>query len=761
MNKIRQFIRLRKTGLTIPFDPNDPKRPGGPKRIKRVRAQKSVGPVQALIQGHNVEEGLARLNEMVAKANSPTRKAKLVGLIAELKTRQGRFEEAIAAHQAAGAFVVNHPRAWLRPVIGELLVLLKNARVQESADLAEVAWLKAASLSAAAQSEINLTAAAFAKLGAVTVSQRPHRASVIGSRFANLFLREGEYELARLYFQRAADSAPTGASRARQGLARVLLVLGQYADAERCALESLTFGKFSAKTLATWRVLIEARAKQGIQGLKAEWLAGPQSLKTRAKDTVRARAVLEIVKALRAQDDSSWKTIAAHWLSSDGAKFPIEAVELRKIQKSEGGPLATTALTALLAKPEILSHSEWLSVIRSKVRSDLAMGNVPNLARVFQQIAQFQGVGSAVEARHTAGLALLESGQKQLAANTLRESLSLAEKGSPAWLRSSWRLGRLEKAAGRFAEAALVFRALYEEPQTKEQFRYRALVEWVRCLATAPDPNANAKQTREVVRALKIGCELIEDYKTLLDIGRDLLAVGGEIGAQCFQFFEKGTLKAKAQFLKPNQHPAVILVALYHLFLRQHDLGAYAQTIATWEGLSESLKQVIWSERREYWDMQRHVVRAYGWSNDLNTAEALALPLLDDPATPQIGRTLLGVALGQLYNRHGMRGKAIGAFQAYTPTTPDCEESAAGYFWLSLWSYRQNDFSAADHYAAKIPKAVGECPKIYWMARYRICAALIQAHFNREVAKAALPGFSMDQVADALEYIELSRKELL
>ena len=97
-----------------------------------------------------------------------------------------------------------------------------------------------------------------------------------------------------------------GAARARQTLARIALGSDDPATTERYARESLQMGRFKAKTVASWRLLVAARGRQDKRPLDAdlvESLAAPPMMDViRVGTPSRSGAVAGGVAATRAGD---------------------------------------------------------------------------------------------------------------------------------------------------------------------------------------------------------------------------------------------------------------------------------------------------------------------------------------------------------------------------------------------------------------------------------------------------------------------------
>ena len=182
------------------------------------------------------------------------------------------------------------------------------------------------------EEELATTTEQLEEGGPLRIGPRPVRPSVVLTRLGNLFLEEGHMDTARHFYQQAVLISPRGATRARQGMATVCMAATEDAEAEQYAREALQMGKFQAKTICCWETLIAARAKQGKALLDPELFT---SLQINQQGPVLARAMLAIVKALRAYGDLRWKQIAEEWISRPEVIDEIIEVEMAKILLSE------------------------------------------------------------------------------------------------------------------------------------------------------------------------------------------------------------------------------------------------------------------------------------------------------------------------------------------------------------------------------------------------------------------------------------------
>ena len=303
------------------------KRPYQPPRDKTALSV-SLREIGDKIQKRNAAAGLAKANQLISsRALALHDQARVLGLVADSEFRRGAFEEAAVIYQRAATLCLDHASLWLRPLIGEVSALLRAVRVDEALMMArhacDVARKKAADFNAQVSSANQLLAAR----GRVSVPVLPPRESVVATRLGFLFLQEGEPALAREFLEKALEVNPGGACRARQGLARIALAMNDSARALSLAEESIRRGRYAAKTLAAWPILIAARRRLGGWQISQNLLNGLDM----APPGVRARAVLAITRELRNSDMRQWRDLAEKWSAREGKKFPAIEAELRKM----------------------------------------------------------------------------------------------------------------------------------------------------------------------------------------------------------------------------------------------------------------------------------------------------------------------------------------------------------------------------------------------------------------------------------------------
>ena len=325
------------------------------------------------IQKGEFSSGLSNANkELTSSKLSAPEKARVLALVADSEFKRGRFGEAAQIQLQAAAMSVGHSTLWLRPHIGHVRALLKAPQVDLAATMARQAVALAEAKRADFDAQVREANLKANNRKLVVVPELPPRVSVVATRMGNLFLQEGEPDIAEEFFMRAVKASKGGACRARQGLAQGALAKGEYRQAVKWASDSIRLGHFRTKTLSAWKILISTHRQQGSWWISERLIKGLDS----APAGLRARTILLIVSELRRNDMRQWRKVAEKWLVGEGAHFPIIEAEIRKMllasAKTESGNTADKREKAeQLLQTSGLSPNEWLAGAKELVRSSL------------------------------------------------------------------------------------------------------------------------------------------------------------------------------------------------------------------------------------------------------------------------------------------------------------------------------------------------------------------------------------------------------
>ena len=561
------------------------------------------------IQARDFAAGLAEANrELGQPQHGPHEQARVLALVADSEFKRGAFEEAAGIYLKSAGRTLDHHRAWIRPQVGAVRALLRAARVEEALLMARQTVLVAKEKMAAFEGAVRRANAELAAAGSVRVPPLPVRVSVVATRMGHLFLQEGEPEAAREMFERALAASPHGACRARQGLAQVALAAREPARALQLAEDAIRRGKYGVKTLPAWPLVIAARRKMG------GWRIGERLIRglKQAPAGVRARAVLTIARELRRQDMRQWREVAERWSEQEGRKFPVIAVELRKLQlasarvEGEGTQRKREAAERLLEMPG-LTALEWLAATKEWVRAGLWEGRRIDLEAQLTQAASRYGQEFGARAAHSLALSCMKARRHDLARKLLQRNVDRLAGGSTTWAKSVWALARMESVLGDHAAAAAAYRAYAEARDIPERIRLQAQLLWAQSLVVAgrADAMAEARPRMETV----LGG--VREFEVLLNFARQLAVADPNLEEWADEIFEQGADLARSEFAQAA-HPSLAVEILFKLTRRQVlDFGRSADALAFWEGLSGEKKAWLWSTKSRYWEYLGLLVDAH------------------------------------------------------------------------------------------------------------------------------------------------------
>lgn len=299
-------------------------------------------------------------------------RARELALVGDSEVRRGRFEDAVAYYTRSATLTLDHDRLWVRPLIGQVKELLKAVRIGEAGMIARHACEVAERKFAAFDARVRESVRARREGGFLVIEGRPVRPGVVASRMGFLFLKEGELDAAQEFFERARKVNKKGACRARLGLAEVALAQGDAKRALELAEEAIRVGRYRAKTLGAWSVVIRARARLGGGRISERLLNGLW----KAEPSVRARAIRLIVSELRRTGMKQWENVAQDWLRREGDAFPVAATELKKMMlaswKAVPGHAAEKRIAAWqVLKAPGLGPRDWVAAAREYARWSL------------------------------------------------------------------------------------------------------------------------------------------------------------------------------------------------------------------------------------------------------------------------------------------------------------------------------------------------------------------------------------------------------
>ncbi len=676
-------------------------------------------------------------------------KARILGLAGDACAKQGRLPEALEAYQKSEQNTANHPRAWLRPAIAQVKHLLRHGRVDESFEVARKSVARSLKEERDFRKLVQSIARELEERGQFVVIQRPPRSSVVSTRLGHLFLNEGELESARFFFEKVVEINPKGGCRARLGMAEIFLRSRDPQKAQEWALDGIRNGKFQAKTLSGWKLLIAARWGLEMTGLppaEAEWL------KKNSLSPVGIRALQIVVVELRKAGDPLWQSLARDWLAGTGAKdFPATAYNFRRMllssaQTAGANPQTLLPIAWSMWNTGSLSLLEHISAARAVVTGLLA-SQQDVLETPFVETAKkrFGKEGGDRMAQAISEL-LFQFGREKRAIALLEAILASTPVGSKRWGRSTWRLAKYKASQGNIGEAAERYLSIAGQSKTPERIRNFSLVEALRAAAISgrDDITTRAKPF------LKSALGLMEDPTLLLDMSRQLgSAPDCQELAQAFR--KKGERTVRANIASATT-PSGAVTWLFQYARRQNDWGDFDGTIAVWEGMDKDRKLWLWTPKMEFWEYLACVLRSYGWKNRLEDAEKLAATYVDDPATPADGTAILGNSYAAILIYHGHILRALEIFHQVVEESPRHTYAAYAYYWFALQAARSGDFKKVEGFATSMRDCLNDRSQLSW-----IRDLLIKSHVLSEMAQGTPPDTIPARLASQFPTKEITR----
>jgi tetratricopeptide (TPR) repeat protein len=696
----------------------DPKKKLFRKRLAVVRTERSthaplLRQIRDAVQSDASPKGLQQANKIIQENVDSSVRLRALSLVGDHEIQKGRFQKAAEIFSSVSRQMASDSELWFRPKLGEITALLRAGDRDGAVRAARTCLVECQKRQKAFNDFILSAEEVIRTQGSIRVPRRPLRISVIANQLGRLFLAEGEIATAKGLFEKALEENPNGAARARQGLAEIALRENRPEDALRLASESLLVGKFQAKTLMAWPLLVRAKRHLGTLDLGPELLAGL----TQAKPSVRARALLVIAKELRASDSSQWMKLSEEWLSREATAFPAVAAELRKLllrhEKSEAQPVPEKQLDRaqrLMETPN-LSPSEWLSAAKEVVRVSLILGRKPEIAQLVNQGSKRWGESFAFQLRHSLALSAMMAKRHDLARGMLESNIRERRISPEIQAKSLWALARMEAFLKNHDQAAILFDRFANLPDIPLALTLKARIEWANALVQT----GNTKKIIAARGQLEAVLRSVDDPDILMNFARQLLFAPAALKSLSDGFFLRGQELARRQIAQ-TENPSVARKVLFHLARRQVlDFRAYGETMADWHTLSPEKRTWLWSEENNFWEYLSLVFLAYERGGLFEEASQFAETFLEDAATPPIGVAHLGVCLGTFHIRRGNSADGLRILRKVVTDSPQLTVSAEAHYWLALSARKKGLSEEATHHARFIRQCLGT---VSGMAQY-------------------------------------------
>ena len=685
------------------------------------------------VRRHQYAQALSTLNSLAATVQEGPTMGKLLSMVGDVYLSQGQSKQAQSAYKDAQIHSVSDPVAWFRPVMGEIVSLLKDVQVDAAAGIARTAVANAKSREDVRRAHVVQSQQQLASVGVAKLKLFYMRPSVVATKLGSLFLREGEISLAKEMFNNALDANPSGGCRARLGLAEIALRERDPATASSLAKSALVVGKYQAKTISAWKLLISANIHLGSPPLDFTLLPSLQQ----ARPNVRARSMLAIITTLRGLNDPNWRDLANGWLSKESAQCASTTAALRQMfvadaKRSAGNDKQILSDTAsALLSTESISLSEWLVGTKQLLRTTDPKSLVSALYEaLYQGINKF---GSGSEAKITYNLARSASHahQHNEAKHLLGRAVQL-DHTRVFWRKAATYLASLESKDENYAAAANWHLMCAQDESTPMRIRFNSHIRWAKCLIKAGNLDAILAAKTQLLNLVNAS----QDYETMLDLAHAVIDAPRELNHLAKTMLSQGQSLA-LQGLEQARSPASASTILMKLARRYADFGMHSETIATWTALSSDKKAWLWSANADYWDYVGLVFRAYRDGGDTASAMSFITPFLNDSATPLENNAMLYSLYGIELMNEGNVNSGTEALKKGISLQPTCKYCAYGYYWLALSAHAKGTSSERSTYANRVLTTLGNHPSMQWQSDLALSAKCILANLDTDVVAAS------------------------
>ncbi|MEZ5405124.1 MAG: hypothetical protein R3F23_02795 [Verrucomicrobiia bacterium] len=642
--------------------------------------------INELIQKCSYPEALSLLDEWVASEDDSSIVARCLVLVGESQLKRGLHKEAAEVFQKAFALVEKSWSDWLTPAFGEFRSWLVAQDAEKAQNKAEFIFHYAESREKDYEIYLLQASQQLQQKGELLIDSQPPDAGEIANRLAGQFLRYGYRDAARFYYQQALSRQPI---KAKLGLAQLALDENDFKTAIDLASEALQEGNFSSETLSGWEILIGASVRSN---KKTDWFSWFEKLGKAAVNSVKARATVIMVRALRNYQQSQWINIVETYLK--GSNDVAATAELRKLllnhskQNSSWQQQKVSAL-ALLATPK-LAPQEWVFGTKSLLRASAYLNQPLAMDRLQQQAQSLFPKKYLPALYHGFALACIEAEKIEWGEPWLELNLNNLPVSNRYWQKAAWRLAEISVKKENFSRAIELWMRLALTQEIALRDRLFAFIGWgkaaakMRMLDTIPDI---AAQFRVVVSP-------VQDYELLLDLARQLIYAPEALNQLVPELLNKGLTLGLKTFHK-SKLPEAASRALWRITRAQSEAGENEAIIQFWETLSSQKKEWLWNLSASYWDYIAYVVRAYGRTKKLQQATALAQTLLLQPETPQSARAQLTLLWGLMELKQDKIKIAFHRLAEGVELAPQHPLAAHAYYWFALRAYAQNNKS--DH----------------------------------------------------------------
>ncbi len=420
--------------------------------------------------------------------------------------------------------------------------------------------------------------------------------------------------------------------------------------------------------------------------------------------SVRARATLVLVQELRAAGSEQWKQIADQWLALDGAKFYVEAAELRKIRLRDSKQLAADPETniktswAVLAQPGV-SPMEWLSAAKEYTRACWFAGHVPDLDGIVSAATKGFGQDYGNEVAHSIALSTMMAKRHDIAIPWLEDRVAKLSPGTEIWGKGVWALARIEAHFDRHQRAAKFYDLFAKDQAMPINLRANARLKWVQALDAMGDSQGIVSGLKEMRDLLPT----ISDWSILLDVARQLrFAPGKEADDLARQYFDKAepaALAAATSTLLPAEAQTILLKLARRT---TQDFHLPKRTVKVWNELPEQRKLWLWSESATFWEYLSFVLMSMLEAGLVDQADQLHANFANDPGTPKIGKLFLLITYGHWAMEHHKKEQGLALLSQALDLDAGNSLAKKAHYWWARHYWESGDAPSAKAHAIKV-----------------------------------------------------------
>ena len=668
----------------------------------------------SLVQQRKTEKALAFIESKLLEGNlSNLETSKLISLLAVSELKLGRYEKAAEYYRTASEYVTDDKRAWVQPALGEVRALVRAGRVDQGVALG---WEVVNKSLDAQNSWMDLQGSIEEQLGngeSVRIEARPVRPSVVCYKAGIIFLEKRHLNFAKEFFTEAIVHNPNGATRAREGLARVALAEGAADVAETRANEAFQVGKYQVKTISVWPILIEARKKQGKPGIDNSHVTGLGQIKS---STAKARAVLVIITSLRSYGDEYWKEIASSYIDVNGGEDTHATLEVKKLLLAEEKILGRHSEISKLSKDILASRyaspADAVSSGKSYINSLFALGgDVLEIGSIIDQVKEIWGDRISQKVAYGMALISVENAADDLAIELLNRLAESSGSRGSTWEKATRKLAEIHYKNGQYQSAMSAYRSLVEHQPLKVVIRAKALSMWIESMKAAGEEVEGGDLGDQF---LQLGSET-DDWSVLLDVARQAALSRDHCSEASINTIYNDGVSLALEALQTEEHPTKKMAVLLKLARRQLlDFHFPNHVVSVWSEMTEGEREAIKSDGASYWEYITLVLKAYAQLNNYDEFSRISNSILSNPETPKLGLVYVGMQYSLSLISRGQVGNGLNHIREFVKEMPTHKECSRGYYWLMVKSLSEQFYTDAVASGFLIKKCFSGGPSLQW-----------------------------------------------